>query len=107
MGHYGALWGTMGHHVNHLRLIPPYYRAKHRPNLTKDESGGFLRSLTVAQLRYVELSVLQVAAGLNGWAVIKEEKVPWGLYRWAFFDGYDDLQKYLLSMAIFYGENDD
>ena len=47
------------------------------------------------------------AAGLNGWAVIKEEKVPWGLYRWAFFDGYDDLQKYLLSMAIFYGENDD
>jgi hypothetical protein len=63
----------MGHHV--LRLIPPYYRPKHRPNLTKDD-GGFLRSLTVAQLRYVELSVLQVAAGLNGWAVIKEEKVP-------------------------------
>lgn len=54
-------------------LIPPYYRPKHRPNLTKDD-GGFLRSLTVAQLRYVELSVLQVAAGLNGWAVIKEEK---------------------------------
>lgn len=79
MGHYGALfcalfcalWCTMS---TRLRLIPPYYRPKHRPNLTKD--GGVLRSLTVAQLRYVELSVLQVAAGLNGWAVIKEEKVP-------------------------------
>eukprot|EP00435_Cladocopium_sp_Y103_P065858 s569_g27.t2 len=53
-------------------LIPPYYRPKHRPNLTRD--SGVLQSLTVAQLRYVELSVLQVAAGLNGWAVIKEEK---------------------------------
>eukprot|EP00435_Cladocopium_sp_Y103_P065572 s569_g27.t1 len=57
------------------RLIPPYYRPKHRPNLTRD--SGVLQSLTVAQLRYVELSVLQVAAGLNGWAVIKEEKAPW------------------------------
>eukprot|EP00913_Durusdinium_trenchii_P007413 g6970.t1 len=28
----------------------------------------------MTQLRYVEISVLQAAAGLNGWAVIKEEK---------------------------------
>ena len=63
----------LGHPAAQLRLIPPYYRPKHRPNLTKDEGG--LESVTVAQLRYVELSVLQVAAGLNGWAVIKEEKV--------------------------------
>eukprot|EP00438_Fugacium_kawagutii_P033762 Skav215078 [mRNA] locus=scaffold2575:180785:193883:+ [translate_table: standard] len=55
------------------QLIPPYYRTKHRPNITGSNTSG-LDSITVAQLRYVELSVLQVAAGLNGWAVIKEEK---------------------------------
>lgn len=70
----GAAWHAENefHLLSDEGLIPPYYRPKHRPNLTRDE--GTLRSLTVAQLRYVELSVLQVAAGLNGWQVIKEEK---------------------------------
>ena len=45
---------------------------RHRPNLTLSEQR--LNSRTVTQLRYVHVSVLQAAAGLNGWAVIKEEK---------------------------------
>ena len=55
-------------------MIPPYYRPKHRPNLTLDDHT--LASSTVSQLRYVQVSVLQTAAGLNGWQVIKEEKAP-------------------------------
>lgn len=61
------------HLLSDEELIPPYYRKKHRPNITL--SGGRLVGLTVTQLRYVEVSVLQTAAGLNGWEIIKEEKV--------------------------------
>ena len=60
------------HLLSDEELIPPYYRKKHRPNITL--SGGRLVGLTVTQLRYVEVSVLQTAAGLNGWEIIKEEK---------------------------------
>lgn len=62
------------HLLSDEELIPPYYRTRHRPNLTVTSGGMHLSSSTVTQLRYVEISVLQAAAGLNGWAVIKEEK---------------------------------
>mmetsp|Transcript_40330 Transcript_40330/g.90609 ORF Transcript_40330/g.90609 Transcript_40330/m.90609 type:complete len:551 (-) Transcript_40330:244-1896(-) len=52
--------------------IPPYYRAKHRPNVTMQ--GGKVAGSTVAQLRYTTLTVTQVAAGENGYELIKEEK---------------------------------
>jgi hypothetical protein len=53
-------------------MIPPYYRDKHRANIALE--NGELQSRTITQLRYVELSVTDVAAGLNGYAIIKEEK---------------------------------
>ena len=71
----GFTWGKAQddfHLLSDEELIPPYYRLRHRPKLFVENST--VSSRTVTQLRYVELSVLQVAAGLNGWAVIKEEK---------------------------------
>ena len=44
---------------NAQELIPPYYRQKHRPQLNFSQAAKSLSSSTVAQLRYVELSVLQ------------------------------------------------
>ena len=55
--------------------IPPYYRAKHRPALTVDPITRTIVSSTVSQLRYVELTVVQVGFGLNGDALIQEETV--------------------------------
>ena len=52
-------------------LIPPYYRTKHRPNISFQQG---VVSSTVTQLRYVQVSVLQTFAGLNGWEIIREEK---------------------------------
>jgi len=52
--------------------IPPYYRTKHRPNITLN--NGVLESSTITQLRYVEVSVTDTAVGENGYAIIKEEK---------------------------------
>jgi hypothetical protein len=55
--------------------IPPYYREKHRANVTVRNSGGkTLESSTVTQLRYVEITVTQSGIGLNGYEIIKEEK---------------------------------
>jgi hypothetical protein len=51
--------------------IPPYYRAKHRPEISVD--GGKIQSSSVTQLRYTTLSVTETAAGENGYAIIKEE----------------------------------
>jgi len=52
--------------------IPPYHRGKHRASIALE--NGVLESNTIAQLRYVELSVTDVAVGLNGYAIIREEK---------------------------------
>ena len=53
--------------------IPPYYRSKHRANVTVFQ-GKTLQSSTISQLRYIEISVNQAGIGLNGNAIIKEEK---------------------------------
>jgi len=53
--------------------IPPYYRTKHRP--TVEFTKGVFESTTITQLRYIEESVLQTKAGLDGYAIIKEEKL--------------------------------
>ena len=53
-------------------LIPPYYRPRHRPKVTI--SGSAVASFTVSQLRYIQLSLTEVGFGLNGFAIIKEEK---------------------------------
>jgi hypothetical protein len=53
--------------------IPPYYRTKHRP--TVEFTKGDFESTTIAQLRYIEESVKQTKAGLDGYAIIKEEKL--------------------------------
>mmetsp|Transcript_1152 Transcript_1152/g.1932 ORF Transcript_1152/g.1932 Transcript_1152/m.1932 type:complete len:207 (-) Transcript_1152:541-1161(-) len=55
-------------------MIPPYYRNRHRPNITVHKANTKLESTTVAQLRFLKLSVQQTKAGLNGWETIKEEK---------------------------------
>ena len=55
--------------------IPPYYRGKHRADVEIVSAvNKTLRSSTVAQLRYVEVSVTQAGVGLNGNAIIREEK---------------------------------
>ena len=55
--------------------IPPYYRHKHRANVTiASSSAKTLASSTVAQLRYVKVSVTQAGIGLDGYSIIKEEK---------------------------------
>ncbi|CAJ1354143.1 unnamed protein product [Effrenium voratum] len=72
-----AAWGEARNEFRLLsdeELIPPYYRQKHRPQLNFSQAAKSLSSSTVAQLRYVELSVLQTKAGLDGWQIIKEEK---------------------------------
>eukprot|EP00300_Choanocystis_sp_HF-7_P020183 c20527_g6_i1.p1 GENE.c20527_g6_i1~~c20527_g6_i1.p1 ORF type:complete len:234 (+),score=63.97 c20527_g6_i1:45-704(+) len=58
--------------------IPPYYREHHRPqiNVTTDASGNsFVTSSTVSQLRFIQLSTVQTMGGLNGYEIIKEEKL--------------------------------
>ena len=52
-------------------LIPPYYRSKHRPTISFHQG---IASSSITQLRYVQVSVVQTLAGLNGWEIIKEEK---------------------------------
>ena len=55
--------------------IPPYYRHKHRANVTITSlPGKTLASSTVAQLRYVKVTVTQAGIGLDGYAIIEEEK---------------------------------
>merc|ERR1711998_173882 len=51
--------------------LPPYFRGMHRANVTVE--NGVVRSSTVTQLRYTEVSVMQTAAGEDGYAIIKEE----------------------------------
>eukprot|EP00940_MAST-03C_sp_MAST-3C-sp2_P001158 g1158.t1 len=54
--------------------IPPYYREKHRASLrVLSQSNRTFASSTVAQLRYVTVSVTEAGIGLNGYAIIKEE----------------------------------
>eukprot|EP01062_Namystynia_karyoxenos_P080552 TRINITY_DN8692_c0_g8_i1.p1 TRINITY_DN8692_c0_g8~~TRINITY_DN8692_c0_g8_i1.p1 ORF type:complete len:570 (+),score=159.60 TRINITY_DN8692_c0_g8_i1:75-1712(+) len=70
-----AQWKSL---VNEFHLlsdesgIPPYYREKHRPNVTVQ--GKQPEGHTVSQLRYIELTVLKVGMGENGYELIKEEK---------------------------------
>lgn len=60
--------------VSDEEKIPPYYRPKHRPegNVTGSRA---ISSSTVSQLRFIELTVTETKAGLDGWAIIKEEKL--------------------------------
>lgn len=56
-------------------LIPPYFRGKHRANITVHKEGALtIESRSVTQLRYVKVSVKDTAVGTNGFAIIKEEK---------------------------------
>lgn len=55
--------------------IPPYYRGKHRANIQVDAASHTIKSSTVAQLRFIKLSTTDTAMGLNGGAVIEEEKL--------------------------------
>ena len=52
--------------------IPPYYREKHRASI-EIILDGELSTSTISQLRYIKVSVTEAAAGLNGYAIIKEE----------------------------------
>jgi len=59
-------------------IIPPYFRPQHRADATVTQTGTSNRTIvssTIAQLRYLEESVTDTAVGLNGYAIIKEEKV--------------------------------
>eukprot|EP00128_Syssomonas_multiformis_P012060 Colp12_sorted_trinity150504_noHs@387 len=53
--------------------IPPYYRGKHRPDIKVE--GNSVHSTTITQLRFIQVSVTEAGAGLNGNAIIKEEKL--------------------------------
>lgn len=57
--------------------IPPYFRLKHRANITVTQTDGGMAvsSDTIAQLRFIKVSITEAQAGLNGWAIIKEEKL--------------------------------
>jgi hypothetical protein len=60
------------HLLSDEEKIPPYYREKHRAAIQVVDSNQ-LSTSTITQLRYVEVSVTEAAAGLNGYAIIKEE----------------------------------
>eukprot|EP00756_Hemistasia_phaeocysticola_P038525 Hpha_TRINITY_DN16764_c2_g2::TRINITY_DN16764_c2_g2_i1::g.78088::m.78088 len=78
----GWSFGSMSnefHLVSDETKIPPYYRLKHRANTTvsptvQSTGNKILQSVTIAQLRYVKLTVTETAVGENGYAIIKEEK---------------------------------
>lgn len=53
--------------------IPPYFRPKHRASVNFNDSQW--ESNTISQLRFIEVSVTQAGAGLNGYAIIEEEKL--------------------------------
>uniref|UniRef100_A0A0G4I435 Uncharacterized protein n=1 Tax=Chromera velia CCMP2878 TaxID=1169474 RepID=A0A0G4I435_9ALVE len=59
-------------------LIPPYYRGKHRADVgvqvDEEKKRIVLKSNVIVQLRYRQLSVWSVGLGLNGKAVLLEEK---------------------------------
>lgn len=70
-------WSTAANEFHLLadeEKLPPYYRAKHRPHLVVDAAAHTISSTTVAQLRYTRLTIVQTGGGLNGGAVIEEEK---------------------------------
>ncbi len=50
--------------------IPPYFRPMHRASI----DANTIDSTTIAQLRFVEVSLADVGIGLNGFGIIKEEK---------------------------------
>eukprot|EP00457_Paulinella_chromatophora_P005137 gb/GEZN01005151.1/.p1 GENE.gb/GEZN01005151.1/~~gb/GEZN01005151.1/.p1 ORF type:complete len:569 (+),score=83.65 gb/GEZN01005151.1/:50-1756(+) len=64
---------SRNHMLSDEPTIPPYYRDQHRARVTADQTALTLSGSTVAQLRYLELTVKEVDAGLNGWNIIKEE----------------------------------
>ncbi len=62
------------HLLSDEKKIPPYYRGKHRAAIqVVDSNRKQLSTSTITQLRYVEVSVTEAAAGLNGYAIITEE----------------------------------
>lgn len=65
--------GNEFHLLSDEDKIPPYYREKHRPSVSV--RGNTITTSTVAQLRYVEISPAVAAFGLNGDAIIEEEKI--------------------------------
>lgn len=66
-------WGV---ETNEFRLvsdentIPPYFRPQHRAQI----DNVTIDSNTISQLRFVEVTIEETAAGLNGFGIIKEEK---------------------------------
>lgn len=64
------------HLVSDEDKIPPYYRDQHRASVEMSSDNiKLLQSSTVSQLRFIEKSVLQTKAGLDGYAIIEEEKL--------------------------------
>jgi hypothetical protein len=68
-------WATANefHLVSDEETIPPYFRHKHRPNITVE--GNTISSVSVSQLRFVKYTTEQAALGLNGDIILKEEKL--------------------------------
>jgi hypothetical protein len=60
------------HLLSDEEKIPPYFRQKHRPAI--DLNNKVIETTSISQLRFIKLSTLDTAAGLNGNAIIKEEK---------------------------------
>lgn len=75
-GYKGWKTTNIFHLLSDEEGIPPYYRQKHRANVTVQADKSFV-GFNVAQLRYVELSCNIVSCPIlseNGYDIIKEEK---------------------------------
>lgn len=55
--------------------IPPYYRDKHRPDIQVNKTSKSIQSVTVAQLRFRKVPIIEAFYGLNGNMIIQEEKM--------------------------------
>eukprot|EP00301_Raphidiophrys_heterophryoidea_P002545 c11188_g1_i1.p1 GENE.c11188_g1_i1~~c11188_g1_i1.p1 ORF type:complete len:368 (+),score=97.33 c11188_g1_i1:774-1877(+) len=70
-------WGTARnefHLLSDESKIPPYYRSRHRADVNVS-TDGVLDTSSVTQLRFIELTPAQTKFGLDGWEIIKEEKL--------------------------------
>jgi hypothetical protein len=102
----GWTWAEGASSTNEFHLlsdegkIPPYYRHKHRADVEiVSVAEKTLRSSTVAQLRYVQVSVKESGIGLNGFAIIKEEKAH-VLFEGGFLHNNDVGREYVSAIEI-------
>jgi len=86
------------HLVSDEESIPPYYRSKHRANITLNSAMKTVNTDTVTQLRYLQLTPSQAGFGLNGGAIIKEEKV--GVLNLVGDDGSDYVSSVTISTKM-------